>query len=103
MAVQITVLILFFRFFSGPSTAVVDNADRETASASELKEGTYEFKLTVTDSEGLTGSDAVVVTVKQSKCYVNFSSNAAVTLGSDYRTILKIGRADSIFSPIGSV
>ena len=52
----------------------MDNADRETASASELKEGTYEFKLTVTDSEGLTGSDAVVVTVKQSKCYVNFSS-----------------------------
>ena len=28
---------------------------------------------------------------------------AAVTLGSDYRTIFKIGRADSIFSPIGSV
>ena len=26
-----------------------------------------------------------------------------VTLGSDYRTIFKIGRSDSIFSPIGSV
>ena len=32
-----------------------------------------------------------------SACY------AAVTLGSHYRTIFKIGRADSIFSPIGSV
>ncbi|WP_088340977.1 PKD domain-containing protein [Robiginitalea sediminis] len=53
---------------SGPATATLSGADTATLTASDLVEGTYVFRLTVTDDEGDTAFDEVQVTV-----------NAAVT------------------------
>ena len=52
--------------FSGPSSVVLDNADRAVATITKLVVGVYEFKLTVKDNEGLEGSSTVKLTVKQS-------------------------------------
>jgi hypothetical protein len=48
---------------SGPNTAVLSGADSDTLTASGLVEGSYVFRLTVTDDEGHSGSDDVIVTV----------------------------------------
>ena len=48
---------------SGPSTATLTGEDTPDLTASNLVEGTYVFRLTVTDNEGLQGSDLVNVNV----------------------------------------
>lgn len=48
---------------SGPTTALLTNADTATATASNLFEGTYVFELTVTDNDSNTGSDQMSVVV----------------------------------------
>jgi poly(3-hydroxybutyrate) depolymerase len=48
---------------SGPSPSVISNATGSTTSISGLAQGSYTFKLTVTDNSGATGEDQVVVTV----------------------------------------
>lgn len=48
---------------SGPTTALLTNADMATATAGNLFEGTYVFELTVTDDESNTGSDQTSVIV----------------------------------------
>lgn len=48
---------------SGPSTATLSGAASAILSVSNLIEGTYVFKLTVTDDEGLTNTDSASVTV----------------------------------------
>lgn len=48
---------------SGPSTYTIDNPPGATTGLSNLVEGTYEFRLTVTDEGGLSSSDNVTVKV----------------------------------------
>lgn len=48
---------------SGPSTAVLSNANSQTVNISGLSLGTYEFKITVTDNKGATSFDLVKVIV----------------------------------------
>ncbi|MBX2963560.1 MAG: tandem-95 repeat protein [Cyclobacteriaceae bacterium] len=48
---------------SGPSTAVLTNANTSNLTASSLIAGIYRFRLTVTDNLGATGSDDMLVTV----------------------------------------
>ena len=52
---------------SGPSDAVLTNEDQAKVSVSELKQGTYVFKLTVTDASGEKSSAQVTVIVKGGK------------------------------------
>lgn len=48
---------------SGPNAPVLSGADTESVTAGEMIQGTYEFKLIVTDNEGGTGFDLVKVEV----------------------------------------
>ena len=48
---------------SGPSESIINSGNTSFAEISELKEGTYEFELTVTDKNGAIGKDTVKVTV----------------------------------------
>lgn len=48
---------------SGPSTATLSGADTADLTASDLVEGEYVFRLTVTDDEGETGFDEVITTL----------------------------------------
>ncbi|WP_193213749.1 PKD domain-containing protein [Luteolibacter marinus] len=51
---------------SGPAAAILSGAGTSTLTASGLVQGSYGFRLTVTDNNGLTGSDEVQVTVQAS-------------------------------------
>jgi Secretion system C-terminal sorting domain/Domain of unknown function (DUF5060) len=57
---------------SGPATGALNNATADTANATNLIEGLYIYRLTVTDNAGATASDTVSVTV-------NKASNKAPT------------------------
>lgn len=48
---------------SGPSSHTFSNAASASTNVNDLTEGTYEFKLTVTDAGGLSSSDNVIVKV----------------------------------------
>ncbi|HEX8333474.1 MAG TPA: PKD domain-containing protein, partial [Segetibacter sp.] len=48
---------------AGPSDFIITNSSSATATATNLKKGTYLFKLTVTDNEGGTANDTVEVMV----------------------------------------
>lgn len=65
---------------SGPSTATLANANTPTVSVSALIEGTYRFRLTVTDNQGSTGTDDVFVTVNAAPVNVPPVANAGPDL-----------------------
>jgi hypothetical protein len=48
---------------SGPSTVSITNATSTTTTVTKLSTGVYKFILTVTDNDGGTGSDSVLITV----------------------------------------
>ena len=58
---------------SGPSSVVLDNADRAIATITKPVVGVYEFKLTVKDNEGLESSSVAKLTVKQSELKLTVS------------------------------
>lgn len=57
-----TVVSYLWTKVSGPATTLV-NAGTNTLTATDLVEGTYEFRLTVTDDDNATAADQVVVQV----------------------------------------
>ena len=75
---------------SGPSTAVFSAASSATTSATSLVQGSYVFKLTVTDNSGVTASNNVTVTVNA----------APVTPGAP---VANAGSAQTITLPTNSV
>jgi len=74
---------------SGPATATLGGADTEDLSASDLTEGVYVFRLTVTDDEGETGFDEATVTVDLE--------------GATLAPIAVAGEDQSIVLPVNSV
>ncbi|CAI9600829.1 unnamed protein product [Staurois parvus] len=52
---------------SGPTTVTIQNSDKPVAVVSDLHIGTYHFRLTVQDQQGLTSTAAVSITVKEGK------------------------------------
>ena len=64
---------------SGPNTATLNNSSTLTVSACNLVEGTYVFRLTVTDGPGLTHSDDVQVTVTADPVCTGASGNGDYT------------------------
>ncbi|MEO1053269.1 MAG: PKD domain-containing protein [Bacteroidota bacterium] len=77
---------------SGPAVTLT-NANQPTATASNLVEGTYTFELTVTDNNGLSDSDEVVVTVQQTNQAptANAGSNATIVLPTNSLTLQGTG------------
>lgn len=55
----------YWELASGPSAVTISDADKSVASVSNLQEGTYLFRLTVTDNEGGKASDILTVTVSK--------------------------------------
>jgi hypothetical protein len=68
---------------SGPSTATLSGAASANLTASALVQGSYIFRLTVTDNSGLTATDDTTVTVAAAP-----GSNPIVSAGSD-QTIIR--------------
>lgn len=77
---------------SGPNTATLTNATYATATASNLIQGTYSFRLTVTDNDGASGSATVSITV-----------NAAATSSTNKAPVANAGSNKSIRLPTSSV
>lgn len=67
---------------TGPNTATLANANTITVSVSNLVQGTYTFRLTVTDNNGATGNDEmnVVVNAANQAPVANAGSDQTITL-----------------------
>lgn len=79
---------------NGPN-AVLENVDKPTLKLTVLVEGTYTFKLTVTDNRGAKGADQVVVTVKpipNQKPTAHAGADQTVTLPIDKVTLTGSGQ-----------
>ena len=73
-----TISSFFWKQMSGPSTATLENKYTKSMRASNLKEGTYAFRLKVTDNSGATAYDDVKVIIKAAT-----NSSPAVSAGAD--------------------
>lgn len=74
---------------SGPGSASLSGANTATLAASSLVQGSYVFRLTVTDNSGLTASDDVVVTVAASSGapVANAGTDKVITLPTSSVTL----------------
>ena len=78
---------------SGPNNATFANAKAAQTAVSGLIAGTYVFQLTVTDSQGQTGSDQVTVTVKPAAGSVSVSAGTDQTITLPTNNVLVTGIA----------
>ncbi len=76
---------------SGPSTASLSGETTPTLTASGLVQGIYVLRLTVTDNDGLTGSDTVQVTVATPEPTADAGPDQTVTLPDDSVTLYGSG------------
>ncbi|HET7116867.1 MAG TPA: hypothetical protein VFI29_10275, partial [Hanamia sp.] len=67
---------------SGPSSYTIANPSSATTNVSDLVKGSYTFQLKVTDNNGATGTDTVLVTVNSSNQppSANAGANQSITL-----------------------
>lgn len=72
---------------NGPSSATLTGADNAVVAVSDLVAGTYVFRLTVTDDEGLTNSDNVTVLVATPEPTANAGPDQQVALPIDSATL----------------
>ncbi|MBL7743379.1 MAG: heparin lyase I family protein [Chitinophagaceae bacterium] len=75
---------------SGPTTFTLGTANTATTSLSGLVQGTYVFRLTVTDNNGATGTDDVTVTVNAAPNQAptaNAGANIVITLPTNSTTL----------------
>ena len=87
---------------SGPNSATLTDADKTSMEASNLIEGTYRFRLTVTDNEGAEAHDEVdvnVVTTPNHAPIADAGPNQTITLPTNQLTLEGAGSdADGIIS-----
>ncbi len=76
---------------SGPSSATISTPDLVTTNVTALVQGTYKFKLTVTDDQGATGMDIVVITVMNPNT------------GTNQSPVADAGQSQEIVLPTSSV
>jgi hypothetical protein len=79
---------------SGPTTFTLGAANAATTSLSNLVQGTYTFRLTVTDNNGATGTDDVIVTVNPAANQpptANAGNNITITLPTNSTTLTGSG------------
>ncbi len=79
---------------SGPTTYTLGNANSATTTLTNLVQGTYVFRLTVTDNGGATGTATVTVTVNAAANQpptANAGSNVTLTLPTNSTTLLGSG------------
>lgn len=70
---------------SGPNTVSMSNENGATNRVCGLIEGEYQFELTVTDDEGETGTDVIIVTVSQEKSDFALNTPTNHSMVSDTR------------------
>jgi hypothetical protein len=58
-----TIVKYYWEFVTGPTGAKISDANSADITITQLKEGEYKFRLTVTDNEGTKASDVVLITV----------------------------------------
>lgn len=78
-----TVTAFRWRQINGPNTAIIANTAAASSGVSGLVQGTYTFRLTVTDNDGVTHSDDMNVTVNAAPNQaptVNAGRNISITL-----------------------
>jgi hypothetical protein len=86
----------------GPSNATIANATGSSTAVTKLKEGTYSFRLVVTDNGGLSDDDTVRVIVKPApppppnqKPTANAGPNIAITEPASSTTLTGTGSTDA--------
>ncbi|MCC6834859.1 MAG: tandem-95 repeat protein [Cytophagales bacterium] len=89
---------------SGPSSATLTNAGNPTVTVSNLQQGSYVFRLTVTDDEGATGTATVTVTVVNPATnqapFANAGPDRTITL--PVNSIVLTGTANDLDGSIAS-
>ncbi len=70
---------------SGPDSVTMSNVNGSTNRVCGLVEGEYQFELTVTDDEGVTGTDIIIVTVIQEQADFALSTPLSESMFSDSR------------------
>lgn len=58
-----TIVKYYWEYVTGPAGSQINNANERDITVSQLKEGEYKFRLTVTDNEGGKASSVVFITV----------------------------------------
>jgi ribosomal protein L14 len=79
---------------SGPATFTMGTANAATTTLSNLVAGVYTFRLTVTDNQGATGTDDVIVTVNAAANQpptANAGSDITLTLPANTTTLVGSG------------
>lgn len=83
---------------SGPSTFSIDNPTNVSTSISSLVEGTYVFRLTVTDNDGLSSFDDITIVVNPVPNVpptANAGANVSITLPIDSASLSGVLSTDS--------
>ena len=73
---------------SGPAEGVLSNENTQNLGLSQLVEGEYQFRLTVTDDGGLTAFDDATVTVDDPGSGSNANEPPVVNAGDDVMLVL---------------
>jgi hypothetical protein len=76
------IVTFHWELVSGPTAVTISDADESVASVSNLQEGTYQFRLTVTDNDGKKASDIITVTISAD------ANQPPVAIAGDDQTIM---------------
>ncbi len=86
-----TIVDYAWQFLTGPAAPTLTGADTATLNVSGMVAGTYVFRLTVTDDEGLFGSDTVTVYVRTPEPTADAGPDQAIDLPVDYAALAGSG------------
>jgi ribosomal protein L14 len=99
-----TIVSYMWSRISGPATFIIVNANTASTGLNGLVQGTYVFRLTVTDNSGATATDNVTVTVNAATAAPNQAPTA--NAGSDITLVLPINSTiltGSGYDPDGTI